>query len=314
MGLRHDADATTDDKGLSVGACAGRATLRVTVLSGGPSDERAVSLASGAAIAAALRRRGHAVFESDIGPAQLEGLDSPADVVFPALHGTFGEDGTLQHILESRRIAFVGSGSTASALAMDKVASKARVMPLGVNTPPFLVVTRGTLAAGRDTAARHHAVRDALTGAGLAAPLVVKPVDSGSSVGTAIVRNADRVPGAVVEVVERFGRALVERFIEGDELTVGLLDGAPLPPICIRPKRAFYNYEAKYEADDTEYLFDAGHDAALLQQVQSQSRAIFLAFGCRHLARIDWMVDRAGRPWFLVVNSLPGFTSHSLVP
>lgn len=269
--------------------------LRVTVLCGGPSAEREVSLQSGQAIAAALRRRGHDVFVSDIGPDQLAALDQPADVIFPALHGTFGEDGTIQSIMEQRGLRFVGSGALASAQAMDKIATKRLAVSLGIPTPEYEIVESG----GRPT---------------LAAPLVVKPIDQGSSVATTIVRNSGDLQAALQRVFEPFGRALLERFIDGDELTVGIVGGHPLPPICIRPKRGFYDYEAKYLVDDTEYLFDAGLPSAVLSQVSEMSRRLFVALGCRHLGRVDWMVDREARPWLLEVNTLPGFTSHSLLP
>lgn len=273
-------------------------TLRVTVLAGGPSAEREVSLWSGRAIAEALQRCGHEVFVADIGPDNLAALDEPCDVLFPALHGTFGEDGALQRILEARRIRFVGSGAEASATAIDKVRTKQRVVELKLPTPDFELVTVATVDRPRR----------------IGVPAVVKPVDSGSSVATAIVRDEPALRDAVRDVVTRFGRALVEQFITGDELTVGILGGQSLPPICIRPKRAFYDYEAKYLADDTEYLFDPGCPAAVLDQARAWSEQIFAAIGCRHLGRLDWMLDRQHGLWFLEVNTLPGFTSHSLVP
>jgi D-alanine-D-alanine ligase len=269
--------------------------LRVTVLAGGPSAEREVSLDSGRAIADALRRRGHDVFMSDIGPENLAGLDRAADVVFPALHGPFGEDGTLQSIMQQRKIRYVGSGSRASATAMDKVASKKIAIAVGADTPEYELVT------GRAETR-------------LAPPLVVKPVDQGSSVGTSIVRRADEVGPALEKVIRPYGRALVERFISGDELTVGIVGDETLPPICIRPAGEFYDYEAKYVANDTQYLFDAGYSQQVLDRAREMSKRIFDEIGCRHLARIDWMVDRDQRLWFLETNTLPGFTSHSLVP
>jgi D-alanine-D-alanine ligase len=204
----------------------------------------------------------------------------------------------LQRILEQRGMRFVGSGSAASALAMDKVASKQRVLEIGLETPPFEVWT----------------AVDSYESTRLPLPVVVKPADQGSSVATFIVREAEQFAPAVSEVVGTFGRALVERFIVGDEITVGILGGEPLPPICVRPRRAFYDYHAKYLDDATEYLFDAGHTAALLERVQVASRRIFHALGCRHLGRVDWIADADDQLWFLEVNTIPGFTTHSLVP
>jgi len=269
--------------------------LRVTVLAGGPGSERSVSLQSGAAIAEALRRRGHEVHLADIDPDNLAALDVAADVVFPALHGLFGEDGQLQAILERRGVAFVGSGSAASAIAIDKVQTKQRAETLGIRTPESQVLT-----------------------APVAAPpwpsCVVKPIDQGSSVLTAIVHDAGGFSAALQGVLESTGRALVERFIRGKELTVGVIAGRALPPIRIRPSRPFYDFSAKYDDDATEYLFETDVPAERERQVCADTERIFAALGCRHLARADWMVDEDGVAWFLEINTMPGFTSHSLTP
>ncbi len=274
--------------------------LRVTVLAGGPSAERAVSLESGRAVADALRRRGHEVFLSDIGPEQTSALDVPADVVFPALHGPFGEDGTVQRMLEERGLPYVGPDSRASALAMDKAATKQVLAAAGIDTPAYEVWDAEALAR------RARPVLDL--------PVIVKPVDQGSSVGTAVVTEPAAFLPAVRAAVGNFSRALVEQFIRGDELTVGIVGRQPLPPICVRPRRGFYDYTAKYEADDTEYLFDAGFPNDVLERAKALSLRVFDLVGCRHLSRVDWMVDGGQRLWFLEINTLPGFTSHSLVP
>lgn len=272
-----------------------RATLRVTVLRGGPGAEREISLASGEAVADALRGRGHQVFEADIDRDHLAALDHDADVVFPALHGVFGEDGSLQRILEERGIPFVGSGSAASALAMDKVAAKERVARLDLDTPEFQLLTKSADLR-------------------LSTPLIVKPRREGSSVATCVARDREQAAGACETVIETYGEALVERFISGDELTVGIYAGRALPPICVRPRRGFYDFDAKYRDDRTEYLFDAGYTAEALERVQALSLRVFRAFGCRDLGRVDWMMDSQQKAWFLELNTLPGFTSHSLVP
>jgi len=277
-----------------------RPTLCVTVLCGGPSAEREVSLVSGQAVAEGLRARRHKVVVADIGPDDLGALDHPTDVVFPALHGTFGEDGTVQRLLAERGIPFVGADARASALAIDKVATKALLAAKGIRTPEFEVWDATTL--------------DRQAESGVPLPVVVKPVDQGSSVATTIVREPGAFEPAVRAAVEQFKRALVEQFIDGDELTVGIVGEHTLPPICIRPKRSFYDYDAKYQDDATEYLFDAGYSAEVLESVQALSRQVFDRLGCRHMARVDWMVDRAECLWFLEINTLPGFTSHSLVP
>jgi D-alanine-D-alanine ligase len=269
--------------------------LRVTVLAGGPSAERAISLASGNAVADALRQRGHDVLLADIGPDDLSALDHPTDVVFPALHGTFGEDGTVQRIMEERGICFVGSGSKASATAIDKVETKKLAIEIGVPTPAFEVITPPARPS-------------------LSVPVVVKPIAEGSSVATTIVRDASRLDDAIAAVSEAYGRALVEQFIPGSELTMGLLGSQTLPPIRIQPRRDFYDYEAKYNDERTEYLFETGLARALLERAANLSRRVFEALGCRHLSRIDWIVGPNEGLWFLEVNTIPGFTSHSLVP
>jgi D-alanine-D-alanine ligase len=268
------------------------------VLCGGPSAEREVSLDSGRAIADALGARGHRVFVWDIDPDHLEGLDAPADVIFPALHGTFGEDGTLQRLLEQRGVRFVGSGSRASALAMDKVAAKQLVAQLDIDTPEYRVIV----------------APDPSDGDPPPLPAVIKPIDQGSSVLTSIAQTPQEYAQSLSAVLDQFGRALVERFIDGDELTVGILGRDALPPICIRPRRSFYTYEAKYLADDTEYDFEPNLPADVLMRAQRLSEMVFAAMGCRHLGRADWIVDRRGRLWFLEMNTIPGFTGHSLVP
>lgn len=269
--------------------------LRITVLAGGPSAEREVSLVSGRAIADALARRGHEVHLADISPSDLSALDRAADVIFPALHGTWGEDGKLQRILEQRGLRFVGCGSTASATAMDKVLTKQVAISLGIRTADYEVVR--SIAESK-----------------LGAPCAVKPVDQGSSVATSIVKDSAGLPAAIDKTLKLFGRALVERFIAGDEVTVGVLAGRTLPPISIRPKSGFYDYEAKYHADDTEYVFETGHAPRVLEQISSDSKRLFEELGCRHLSRVDWIIEPSGMAWLLEINTLPGFTSHSLLP
>ncbi len=273
--------------------------LSITVLAGGPSAEREVSLDSGRAVAEALQKRGHEVVLADISSGDLRALDRAADVVFPALHGTFGEDGQVQRIMEQRRLRFVGSGSAASAICIDKIETKRRLAEAGFPTPHWDEVARETPAADYPPFRR---------------PVVVKPVDQGSSVHTIIVRKAAEYAPAIATVLEHYERAMIEDFIKGDEITVGLLDGEPLPPICIRPKRGFYDYEAKYQDDRTEYLFDTNHPPEVFRQAAELSRRAWEILGCRHLARVDWMVDQDHRLWFLEINTMPGFTSHSLVP
>lgn len=274
--------------------------LDITVLSGGPSAEREVSLVSGTAVYEALLRLGHRAIIHDILPDDLSALDIPADFVFIALHGAFGEDGTVQAELDRRGLRYCGCGAEASRLAMNKVESKRRFLAAGVPTPPF------------EHVGRHNR-------AGLAerfpTPAVVKPVDSGSSVDTSIVRSPRALQAAVDDLVSRVGFALVERYVQGPELTVGVLGQQALPVCEIRTRREFYDYQAKYIDDDTQYLFDLDLPADLLTRVQALSVAAHHALGCEVFSRLDWMVDgQTLEPYILEVNTIPGFTSHSLLP
>jgi D-alanine-D-alanine ligase len=277
--------------------------LRITVLAGGPSSEREVSLISGKAITDALARLGHRVRMLDISPNDLSALDVPADVIFPALHGHFGEDGEVQKILEARGLPYVGCGPEASALAMDKVATKRACARAGVPTPDYQLVTPDQ----RNAALRIWA----------ATKVCVKPVNQGSSVDTYIVSDAIPLPDAIDRLLGKYGQALVEKFIDGPELTVGVLGERVLPVIQIVPQseRAFYDYQAKYQDDNTTYLVNPPLDAGLLKRVQEMSLTVFKTVGCRDLSRTDWRIEQSnGQPYFLEVNTLPGFTSHSLLP
>ena len=274
--------------------------LTITVLAGGPSAERAVSLESGKAVHAALVRLGHRATLCDIGPEDLSALDRPADFVFIALHGAFGEDGQVQAELDSRGMPYGGSGAAASRLAMDKAEAKRRFDCVGVPTPPFEVVD----AAGLEGLTSRFAL-----------PAVVKPVDSGSSVDTTIARTAEGLLHDATALVEKYGRALVEWYIAGPELTVGVLGEVALPVCEIRPDRDFYDYQAKYLDDNTSYLFDLDLPSTLLERVQRLSILAHRTLGCRVLSRVDWMIDtKTLEPYVLEINTIPGFTSHSLVP
>ncbi len=274
--------------------------LRVTVLRGGPSSEREVSLASGAAVADACRRLGYLVAEGDIGPDDLAALDAPADVVFPVLHGPFGEDGQLQAILEERGLCYVGSDSVASRVAMDKDMSKRIWQGAGLPTAPWIVLDR---ASG-----------PAVLPESLAAPIVIKPLDEGSSIGVSIVTEPGQVDGALRDAVGRYGRVLVEKALCGPELTVGILGDQALPIIQVKPTEGFFDFQAKYERDDTAFLFEPEIDRTTYQHVQEMALEAFDALGCRDLSRVDFIVDRAVGPQLLEINTLPGFTSHSLLP
>lgn len=273
--------------------------LAITVLSGGPSAEREVSLQSGAAVHAALRRLGHDAMLRDISPADLSALNEPTDFVFIALHGEFGEDGQIQRELDARGLPYSGSGESASQAAMNKAESKRIIERADLPTPAWRLATRGNAAEI----------------AQFPIPAVVKPVNSGSSVDLTIAKTPAALAAAVLKLVDRDGEALVEKYVRGRELTVGILGDRALPVCEIRTKREFYDYQAKYIDDDTQYLFDIDLPPTLLAAVQEMSVRAHNAIGCRVLSRVDWMIDGATlRPYFLEINTIPGFTSHSLVP
>lgn len=281
-----------------------RTSLAVTLLAGGISSEREISILTGREIAGALVRAGHRVFEADIAPDNLAALDhQPCDVVFPALHGVFGEDGGIQQILESRGMAFVGSGSHCSRLAMDKVATKSVLVENSVPTPNWQVV---------------HATKfkdSWVPATGIGYPCVIKPVSEGSSVDCGICHNAQEARDHLTTTLPRYGSMLVEQYIVGPELTVGILDGVVLPTIQIRPAARFYDFQAKYFRDDTEYLFDIDLPPSVLAEASRIALQSWHAVGARHLARVDVMVDAVKQnPSVLEINTMPGFTTHSLVP
>jgi D-alanine-D-alanine ligase len=274
--------------------------VKVTVLYGGPSAEREVSLVSGRAVIDGLRSMGHDVFASDVSPTDLSGLDHPCDVVFPVLHGQFGESGELQEILESRKLRFVGSGAAASRLGMNKVLTKQAWERAGLPTPAYRVVRRGEPIGE------------------IPGSCVVKAIDSGSSIDVYLCKAPAELPAqaqqAVEQVLARHPAALIEQFIDGIELTIGLLEEQPLAPIRIVPKREFFDYDAKYKASDTEHRFDTGLPPAAVEQCRQLAKRANDVVAARDLARVDIMLDQQNRPYLLEINTLPGFTPKSLLP
>jgi D-alanine-D-alanine ligase len=276
----------------------------VAVLLGGWSAEREVSLASGRAVIDALRSRGHDVCQMD--PAEIDILSYPwshVEVAFVALHGGFGEDGTLQTILDELAVPYTGCGPDACRLAMSKRASKACFARAGVPTPDYHVATDSDSPA----ATAEVAIR-------LGYPVVTKPDSQGSSIGVTIVREPAGLADALAQCFHYDSRAIVERFVTGRELTVAILDGQPLPPIEIRTPRGFYDYQAKYHDDMTQYLFDLDLSPMVLSHIEQVAVGASAALGCRGVVRVDLRLDADLRPWVLEVNAVPGLTDHSLVP
>ena len=274
---------------------------KVAVLLGGKSAERAVSLKGGSMVLHALRRRGADAHPFDPAEQRLDALlDERFDRAFIALHGRFGEDGTVQGVLEWLGIPYTGSGVLASALAMDKVRAKLLWQANGLPTPPYEVLDAGT---DFGAVARR-----------LGLPLMVKPVNEGSSIGMSKVRAAGALEEAYTLAVNFDRSVIAEKFIEGTELTCGVLGDESLPLIRLETPRDFYDYEAKYVADDTRYILPCGLPADKERALQRMCLAAFRALGCRGWGRVDLMLDRTGDPHLLEVNTSPGMTDHSLVP
>jgi D-alanine-D-alanine ligase len=278
---------------------------RVAVLMGGTSSEREVSLDSGRNVLEALRRKGVDASAVDGIPElvrQLTGTGGPRfDRVFNILHGQRGggEDGVVQGLLDALGVPYTGSGVLGSALSMDKVRTKQVWLALGLPTPAYVSLERGDDV----TAAAHK----------LGLPVIVKPACEGSSVGvTRCFKDADL--DAAVDLAARYpGDMLVEQLVQGDEFTVAVLGVESLPSIRIVPAGEYYDYHAKYVAEDTQYLCP-GASGATEQELGSLALAAFFAAGCSGWGRVDFMRDRAGKAWLLEVNTAPGMTSHSLVP
>lgn len=275
----------------------------VLVLGGGPDAERAVSLDSARGVADALRAAGLEVVERTIDRLTPEALASMSgEVIFPVLHGAYGEGGPLQDLLEADGRPYVGSGPRASRLAMDKVASKAIAMRLGIPTPEWVIV---------DTRDDRCALR---------LPLALKPVHDGSSVGLHMCRTptqwTDALHAARADRKANPHRVyLAERLVEGArEVTVGVIDDTALSLIEIRAACGTYDYEAKYHRDDTVYVVDPELPSGAASMMREHALALARQIGVRHLARVDFMLDQAGVAWLLEINTMPGFTSHSLVP
>lgn len=279
-------------------------TKTVIVLGGGPDAEREVSLVSSKAVAAAIDRSG--AFRANYQVIdRCESSDLRAmtgDVFFPVLHGGWGEGGPLQELLEADGRPFVGCRAAAARRAMDKLATKLLAAQIGVPTQPAAVFFASDASCPFEL------------------PVVLKPVHEGSSVGVHICRTradwSNAVESARTDIRKHPNRVyMVEpAVLGGRELTVGILDGKPLLPIEIRPNVAFYDYQAKYHRNDTNYISDPELPAGVREAIQNFASKVFHGIGARHLSRVDFLLGSDGKPWLLEVNTLPGFTDHSLLP
>ena len=268
---------------------------KIIVLSGGVSEEREISLKSGNAVAEALNERWDVVQIDPQDPDWLERVVAMRpDCVLNALHGKMGEDGAVQKKLDDRLITYTGADAAASALCFDKVRCKKQLEDAGV-----LMARSYLWQQERDCQ--------------LSLPVVVKPVASGSSVGVSIVRDASEFFAACV-VASQYGEVMIEQFIEGVDVCMPIVEGVDLLPIAIRPQAEFYDFHAKYEANNTIYEIGAGMSDSQINACQVLARHIFKALGCTNWGRVDFICDENGQLYFLEMNTIPGLTQSSLVP
>ena len=270
---------------------------KIGVLMGGLSSEREVSLSSGHVILGALREKGYTAVSIDVGRDVAEHIRTAGiEIAFNGLHGKFGEDGAIQGLLEVMGIPYTGSGILASAMGMNKIISKTVFKAYGLHVGPFLVAAAGD--------------RESLTTAQakIGFPLVVKPSSEGSSVGVSMVNTGDELAPAMKLAFSYDREVLIEHYIRGMEIQVGILGERALGAIEIVPKDVFYSYKAKYEQGMSEHFFPARVPEAVYIRTLDAGLAAHRALGCRGYSRVDFIIDAAGTPYILEVNTLPGMT------
>jgi D-alanine-D-alanine ligase len=276
---------------------------KVGVLMGGVSREREISLKTGKAILRALIEKGYWVVSIDVGDDIVERLvKEKIECAFLALHGRFGEDGTIQGMLELMRIPYTGSGVLASALAMNKIMCKKFFLCEKIPTPRFEAFRREEIK------------KEPLTRTSLPLPVVVKPASEGSTIGISIVRKEEELGPALKKAADYDEEILIEEFIKGKEITVGILEDIPLPIIEIVPKSGFYDYYAKYTKGETQYILPAQIPREKYLSAQEISLKAFQQLGCAGVARVDLMADENENPFVVDVNTMPGMTETSLLP
>jgi D-alanine-D-alanine ligase len=276
---------------------------KIGVMMGGLSREREISLKTGKAILKALTEKGYTACPIDVDQDVAETLiKKKIECVFIALHGRFGEDGTIQGMLELMRIPYTGSGVLASALALHKIMAKKIFLCEKIPTPPFEVVQRQEIG------------KDPLRNISLSLPLVVKPAREGSTIGISIVRTKEELVPALKEAGKYDEEILVEKFMKGKEITVGILEDIPLPVIEIVPKSGFYDYHSKYTKGETQYIIPARIPREKYLYAQEISLKAFQTLGCSGCARVDLMTDENDDSFVIDVNTMPGMTETSLLP
>jgi D-alanine-D-alanine ligase len=278
---------------------------KIAVLMGGRSAEREISLKSGRAMEASLRRQGCNVICLDPDETLPERLrQEKVELVVNALHGRWGEDGTIQGVLEILGIPYTGSGVLASAIGMNKAVTKQLLEACGIPTPGYAVL---------DSLPPVEGPPPGLSG-GLVFPVVVKPASEGSTIGVTIVESADGLEAAYAEAFRHGRQIVVEEYIQGQEVTAGILDEAPLPLVEIAPKEEFYNFKSKYTTGSTEYIVPARLAPDLTKKVQDLALRTHRVIGCRGCTRVDFRLGLTGTPFVLEINTVPGMTETSLLP
>ncbi len=276
-------------------------TKRIAVLMGGQSTEREISIRTGEAVLAALLKKGYDAIRLDMDASVAYRLrEVRAQMVFIALHGAGGEDGTIQGMLETQRVPYTGSGVQACAMAMDKVVTKALLEYHGIPVPRGLVRTRSE--------------RNTRLPSGFALPVVVKPINQGSTVGISIVRQPRQLAPAIELALKYGATVLVEQYINGRELTVGVVNDRSLPVVEIEAPGGFYDYAAKYTRGASVYKAPAPIPARTSKVLQSLALEVHRRLGCRAATRVDFRLDEDGRPFVLEINTVPGMTETSLLP
>jgi D-alanine-D-alanine ligase len=282
---------------------------RIGVLMGGISSEREISLRSGAAIYNALKRSGYIATCLDVGPDICNGLKKERiEIAFLALHGGQGENGSIQGMLEVLGIPYTGSGILASALAMDKEASKKIFLYHNIPVPPFVVLNKEHITKNSSFVSRPSSFVE------FTLPWVVKPATEGSSVGVSIVRDEENFEQAAETAFFHGTRIIVEKYIEGKEIHIGILNGMVLGGVEVRPSLEFYNYKAKYTPGLTEYILPPEIDSETYEMTKAAAIYAHTALGCKGATRVDLKVDARGNPYVLEVNTIPGMTETSLLP
>jgi len=272
---------------------------KVAVLMGGDSNERAVSLLSGEAVLHALKRLRIDAEAFDPSSRDINEIQS-YNRVFIALHGRGGEDGSMQAFLKSKNIAYTGSDSLSSAIGMDKLKTKLLWRSLNISTPDFLQVTEKT------------SYEEIMSAIGV--PFFIKPSNEGSSIGIDKIKNEKQYQDAFLKTSKIDANVIVEKFVDGEEFTVAIVNDKTLPVIKIKPSNEFYDYQAKYIKDDTQYICPSGIEKHKEVLISKEALQAFKIIGCSSWGRVDFMMDKQGRHYFIEVNTSPGMTSHSLVP